>query len=193
MATVVRFVEPKRRSYEKLNRFFDSLPSEQRQVALSLSDLGRIVGAGLPKTAFGDQAWWANTTASPQGKSWMSAGWRVESLYLQVQIAVFRRRGQDRLTGIRRYVRFLLEGAPGAAHPYPDMLADWLRFCARVGWYFEGTVLYERGRLSLESRSEAERAGVEEDYETCKRELARYRTQGPSPVLQSNAEGATDG
>jgi hypothetical protein len=44
-----------------------------------------------------------------------------------------------------------------------------------VGWYFEGTVLFERGGLSMDALNESERVEVEEDYVVCRRELRRYK------------------
>ncbi len=61
--------------------------------------------------------------------------------------------------------------------PSAYVLTGWIRFCRKIGWYFEGKVLYERGGLSLDSLSETERAEVDEDYTVCKREIMRYKNE----------------
>jgi hypothetical protein len=60
--------------YEKLKRFLGSLPVQQEQLALSFGELEKAMGQKLPKTAFHDRPWWANTTVSPQGAAWLAAG-----------------------------------------------------------------------------------------------------------------------
>ncbi len=169
--------ENKRGMYRKLQEFFKSIPQQQEQVALNLSDFTNIMGHDLPKTAFTDRPWWANTDSSPQGKAWLSAGWKLDSIYFHGKVAVFRRKAEDPLTSIPRYVKAILDGRSHIMHPAAHMLTNWIRFCRKIGWYFEGTVLFERGGLPLDSLSEAERAEVDEDYTVCKRELTRYKNE----------------
>jgi hypothetical protein len=63
-------------------------------MALNFEDLAKIVGGKLPDTAFSDRTWWANTRSSPQGKSWMKTGWKIEDVFLNARIVTFRKKGQ---------------------------------------------------------------------------------------------------
>lgn len=168
--------ESKHGMYNKLQDFFEAIPIQQNQVALNFTDFTNIMGHALPKTALKDRAWWANTE-SPQGGAWLSAGWKLENVYLQGKIAVFRRKTENPLKNIPKYIKAILDGGGHIIPPSSQILIAWIRFCRKIGWYFEGTVLYDRGGLSLASLSETERAEVEEDYTICKKELMRYKNE----------------
>jgi len=114
----------------------------------------------------------------------MTAGWRVENVFLKAQLATFRRKVDNPLRSIPRYVRGLLDSSAHLSQPAVRTLVKWIRFCTRVGWYFEATVLYERGGLNTDSLDENERAEVDEDYAVCKRELGRC-----SDVLNAMTKG----
>ncbi len=179
---VVRFIRPgdstrkTKASYGKLQAFLKSVPAKQTQLALSFHELAGIIGHELPRTALHDPTWWANTKqSSPQGTAWLSAGWEVEKAHLKAMIVVFRRAGADPVRMIPRFVNSLLQHSSALRRPSNQVLREWIRFCRRVGWYFQGIVLYERGGLALDSLSEADRAEVEEDYGTCKRALLQHK------------------
>lgn len=158
--------------------FLRGLPASQEQVALSFCEVAQIVGHDLPPSALRERTWWSNSYAHPEFAPWVRADWRVDSIYMTAQVVVFRRRGELPLKHIPRYVKYLLEGSDQIAQPDAETVARWLRFCRNVGWYFEGTVLYEKGGFDLNSLSETELVAVEEDYGVCKRELTRYKRQG---------------
>lgn len=168
--------KPKKGMYNKLQAFFEAIPQQQEQVALNFSDFTDIMGHALPKTALNDRTWWANTE-SPQGGSWLSAGWKLENIYMNAKVAVFRRKAENPLKSIPKYMKALLDGGAHVMSPSAHVLTGWIRFCRKIGWYFEGKVLYERGGLSLDSLSETERAEVDEDYNVCKREIMRYKNE----------------
>jgi hypothetical protein len=168
-----------RNRYDKLHRFFQNVSSQQSQIALTFEQLGALLNGKLPRTAFHDRPWWANTISSPQGAAWVNAGWKVENVFLKARITTFRRKGDNPIRSIPRYVRGLLDGSPHLGRPNPDTLVDWIRLCKRVGWYFEGVVLYERGGLNADLLNENERAEIEEDYAVCKRELNRFKEEIP--------------
>ena len=152
-----------------------------------------MLGGKLPATAFHDRPWWANTKRSPQGNAWMSAGWRLSAVHLEARVAVFRRRYEDPLRIIPRLVSDLLKGKAHVTRPGADCLADWIGFCRRVGWFFEGTVLFERIGLNGAALSEAEEARVEEDYAVCKRELVRFRRHSGSTAALERSEEKLNG
>jgi len=174
---LAKFLKPtKRGMYNKLQAFFETIPQQQEQVALNFSDFTDIMDHALPKTALNDRTWWANTE-SPQGSSWLSAGWKLENIYMNAKVAVFRRKAENLLKSIPKYMKALLDGEAHVMSPSAHVLIGWIRFCRKIGWYFEGKVLYERGGLSLDSLSETERAEVDEDYTVCKREIMRYKNE----------------
>lgn len=161
--------------YKRFAEFLTSLPQEQRQLVLTFPEIEVILNRKLPNISTVDRPWWANTKSSPQGTSWTSAGWQVDQVFLKAQTIVFRRRGDNPVVSIPRYVRGLLESSAAIGHPDNRTLTAWIAFCRKIGWYFEGTVLFERGGLSLHSLDATERVDVEEHYDVCKRELTRYR------------------
>jgi len=163
------------RRYGRLQDFFKSIPSQQEQVALTLAEIGGLVGQPLPGTACRDRTWWANTRSSRQGSAWMSAGWRVESVFLEGEVVTFRRNGSTPLRTIPRYVQALVNGLPHVGRSSAEVMASWIKLCRRIGWFFEATVLYERGGMNVDALSVTDRAEVDEDYTVCKREISRCR------------------
>ena len=161
--------------YKLFKLFLYHLPNAQRQLALTFDEIETIIQKKLPNIALVDRPWWANTKSSPQGTSWVSSGWQVEQVFLQARIIVFRKRGDTPLTSIPRYVRSLLESKAHYGKPDNQTLVKWIEFCRKIGWFFEGSVLYEKSGLSLESLDELENDAVEEHYAVCKRELTRYQ------------------
>jgi hypothetical protein len=159
--------------YRGFLHFLERVPAQQEQIALTFEQVGALAGGTLPAIAFRDRPWWANTKASPQGSSWLASGWRVEKVFLKAQMVTFRRKGSNPLRSIPQYVKGLLDESAHLGRPAPRTLASWIRLCKRLGWYFEATVLYERGGLDIDPLTESERAEVDEDYRVCKRELAR--------------------
>jgi len=164
----------KRGSYHYLRSFFLGLAKDQRQLALSFEEIETIIRKKLPNIALIDRPWWANRKKSPQGASWTSAEWQVENVFLKARIIVFRKRGANPLTSIPHYIRSLLEGAAAMGRPDNHTLMQWIGFCRRVGWFFEGAILYEKSGLSFEALDNVAIAEAEEHYAVCKRELTRY-------------------
>jgi len=164
----------KRGNYHYLRSFFQGLPTDQGQLALSFEGIEDILHKKLPNIALIDRPWWANTKTSPQGASWTSAGWQVENVFLKARIIVFRKRGANPLTSIPHYVRSLLESTACVGRPDNHTLLRWIGFCRRVGWFFEGATLYERSGLSLDALDDVAKVEVEENYAVCERELTRY-------------------
>ena len=163
-------------SYGGLREFLRRVPAEQTQLALAFSELESILGHPLPPFALRHPAWWANTRGhATQGNLWLSLGWKVEKVYLKAKIVVFHRAESNPLRAVPRHVNDILE-EKGAIHQvHTATLRDWIRFCRRVGWYFQGIVLYDRGGLVMETLSESDQAGVEEDYRACKQALLLYK------------------
>lgn len=161
--------------YAYLRHFFQQVPPQQEQIALTFNELATLIGGKLPDTALSDRTWWANTSSSPQGSSWTKAGWKVENVFLNAGIITFRRKGDNPVKNIPQYIEQLLNNPAHITQPTPRTLMSWIRFCKRMGWYFQAVVLYEKGGLSMNTLTPSECAEVDEDYAVCKRELNRYR------------------
>jgi hypothetical protein len=97
----------KRGMYNKLQALFEAIPQQQEQVALNFSEFTDIMGHTLPKTALKDRTWWANTEG-PHGSSWLSAGWKLENIYMNTKVAVFRRKAENPLRNIPKYMKAFL-------------------------------------------------------------------------------------
>lgn len=162
-------------NYRALQRFLTDIPMTQSQVALSLEDIERAARRELPATARHDRPWWANTKKSPQGNAWMTAGWRVEQVYLAREMIVFRRPNSDVAEMIRRNVKSLMSGRSRLDRPGAADLAQWIRTCRQLGWFFEATTLYENYLMTVDAMDTAEAAEIEEDYRVCKLELTRHQ------------------
>ena len=74
--------------YYPLHEYLRPL-SQGEPITLSFDRIEAIIGASLPPSARASRAWWANS-ATPQGRSWLDAGWLVDALDLEEAWAVFR-------------------------------------------------------------------------------------------------------
>jgi len=157
--------------YERLTSFLKAVIQEQSQLALDFDEIGRIIGAELPKSALTDRTWWANISTAP----WVVAEWAVESVFLRARIVVLRRLGENLLRDVPHQVRLLLENTTTSVHIDATKLLRWISFCRRVGWHFEATILYEKGCPDTGSLHPAEHAELDECYEVSKRALLRYK------------------
>jgi len=77
--------------YEPLQRYLESLDSDSWHA--SLADIERILGFGLPKSAYRYYAWWANETSGSHShaKSWQEAGWNTRDVNLEDNCLRFER------------------------------------------------------------------------------------------------------
>jgi hypothetical protein len=55
---------------------------QEETVVLSMEQLEAISGFEFPNSATKHRAWWANHISNTQGKSWLYAGWEVDSIHL---------------------------------------------------------------------------------------------------------------
>lgn len=76
--------------YEPLEKYL--IASKEDAVALSFSQIEKILNRALPRSAFDYREWWANTQGSHvQAKAWMSAGYMAEDVDMEGKSLVFRR------------------------------------------------------------------------------------------------------
>jgi hypothetical protein len=78
--------------YADLVRLLDAQP-ERPPVRLTFQLISDALNGGLPASAYRHQAWWANETNGRhvQATAWMSAGWAVDCVDLDLQTVMFRR------------------------------------------------------------------------------------------------------
>ena len=171
-----------------------AIPEDQKQMALTFAELSRILDNNLPASARRYPEWWSNNATERQAKAWVDAGWKVQEVFLKAETVVFRKAGSDPVREVPKYIRSLLNAKPMHKRPHCYDLADWIAFCRRVGWHFEGVTLYEQCGLALDGLSEGQRAEVEEDYAVCKRALGKVKNENRFyQVLSAEEENDADG
>lgn len=76
--------------YEPLPRFL--MQSERPVYRLSFSEIERILGFKLPKSAYEHEAWWSNNSnGHSHARAWVTRGWRSEEVDLARREVTFRR------------------------------------------------------------------------------------------------------
>lgn len=74
-------------------------------VALSFTELERLLGSPLPASARRLRVWWSNDATHAQAKhGWLGAGWRVEDVDLEAGVVRFRRAGEPAIPSAARGV-----------------------------------------------------------------------------------------
>ena len=64
--------------YEGLSQFLVAARSNMER--LTFSEIERVLGFKLPKSAYEYQAWWSNNpTGHSHSRAWIDAGWRTEA------------------------------------------------------------------------------------------------------------------
>ena len=66
--------------------------SGQDSVAMTFSDIERIIGAELPQSAFTHRAWWSNNpTNNVMTHAWLEAGYTTANVDMAARTLVFRK------------------------------------------------------------------------------------------------------
>ena len=69
--------------------------SGQDSVAMTFSDIERIIGAELPQSAFTHRAWWSNNpTNNVMTRAWLEAGYTTAEVDMAAHTLVFRKTAQ---------------------------------------------------------------------------------------------------
>jgi hypothetical protein len=78
------------RKYESLGRYLRE--QHQSEIALSFSEIERILGEKLPPSAYKHRPWWSNNSAnSVITKEWLDAGYRTQQVDMTAKKLVFKR------------------------------------------------------------------------------------------------------
>jgi hypothetical protein len=76
--------------YEPLPQFLASVGGAARR--MSFSEIERILGFKLPKSAYQHEAWWSNNaTGHSHARAWLKFGWRTEAVDLAARKVTFQR------------------------------------------------------------------------------------------------------
>jgi hypothetical protein len=76
--------------YEPLPQFLELARSSIKR--LSFTEIERILGFKLPKSAYEHEAWWSNNaTGHSHARAWLSAGWRTQDVDLGGRKVTFQR------------------------------------------------------------------------------------------------------
>ena len=79
--------------YEPLPQFLTRL--DRVACRLSFSEIERILGFKLPKSAYEHEAWWSNNdTGHSHARAWLKFGWHTEAVDLAGRKVTFRRSSQ---------------------------------------------------------------------------------------------------
>lgn len=69
--------------YNPLKEYLAAKSQEGDHITITFKDIEKIIREALPKTAYIDRPWWANTQRSNHAKAWLSAGWKVDKVNLK--------------------------------------------------------------------------------------------------------------
>ena len=76
--------------YEPLPQFLASVGGLAHR--MSFSEIERILGFKLPKSAYEHEAWWSNNaTGHSHARAWLEFGWRTEAVDLAARKVTFQR------------------------------------------------------------------------------------------------------
>ena len=77
--------------YDPLTAFLQRQPSDKDAIRLPFQRLEEIIEGHLPASARYDRTWWGNTVNQTrvQAHSWLNAGWKIDSVDLAREVAVF--------------------------------------------------------------------------------------------------------
>ncbi len=88
-----RIVAPKRAGtkYSLLKDYLWRRGRFTSHITLTFSKIEGIINTDLPFGALRNERWWNNNESSPQGNSWTSAGWKVQSVDLKERIVTLKK------------------------------------------------------------------------------------------------------
>jgi len=77
--------------YAPLRAYLEGVPSSKREISLNFKEIEQILLARLPKSATEHRAWWANELRGSRARSWLDAGFIVDTVDQQRKLVTFKR------------------------------------------------------------------------------------------------------
>ena len=79
--------------YTPLQNYLKNRGPNQREITLTFEQIERIINDTLPDSAKHHRAWWGNEQEGSHvnAHAWMNAGWKVDTVDLTREFAIFRR------------------------------------------------------------------------------------------------------
>lgn len=192
--------------YEPLRQFLDCTQAPVGEKILSFSEIERILGFKLPKSAHEHRPWWSNPSSSidhPHAQSWFAAGWLVDTVNQKDKWVRFRRI-QSRVVEKKTP---LVEKSPTSSDPQEDISAeingvlttDSKRFLLSFGfeevgeWLLEGSslqfVLSRHGdeqNILYAFIAQEEVKYIGKSNQTLSRRMNGYKQPGPTQSTNIN-------
>jgi CBS domain-containing protein len=88
--------------YAALSGHLASISKRTPNVLMTFAEIEKLMGEKLPESAYDYRAWWSNDPSKPNAASWLSQGWKAQSLSLSERRLTFVRT-DDRQ---RAYIKF---------------------------------------------------------------------------------------
>lgn len=104
--------------YAALSAHLATISGSAQNILMTFSEIEKVMGEKLPDSAYEYRAWWSNDPSKPNSASWLSQGWKAQSLSLSEKRLTFVRT-DDRQ---RAYINFFsrvnaqIEGESGFPH-----------------------------------------------------------------------------
>ena len=79
------------KKYAPLRSYLENVPASRAEVGLHFEDIETILKDRLPKSASQYRQWWANQSSGSRAPSWLSAGFLIDGVDLDLKSVTFRR------------------------------------------------------------------------------------------------------
>lgn len=75
--------------YSALSSHLASIPNLTESTLMTFAEIEKVMGEKLPDSAYKYRAWWSNDPSKPNAASWLSQGWKAQSLSLSEKRLLF--------------------------------------------------------------------------------------------------------
>ena len=75
--------------YSPLQEHLSKVPDDKNEITLKFSEIEKILGCRLPRSAFEYVEWWANQDYGSQAPAWLNAGFCVDHIDLKRSFVTF--------------------------------------------------------------------------------------------------------
>ena len=139
--------------YDQFRHWLAAQRAEGRaRIRLGFTQIEALIGQELPASARRHRSWWANDPAThSQAASWITAGWLIEDVNLDLEDVTFRKTNQALYyTFFSDLLTRLKVARPGIVQTQKASLQNRLRFSAGRGGVMFGWVLPQEYILMVE-------------------------------------------